>query len=66
METSHYWRTSGICLGRLLFNIYMRDLFLFIAEINVTNYADDTRPCACEKKLSDVERKLESESLILF
>ena len=33
---------------------------------NVTNYADDTSLHACEKNLYDVQRKLESESLILF
>ena len=43
----------------------MCDLFLFMSEFNVANYADDTTLYACEKK-SDVQRKLESESLILF
>ena len=40
--------------------------FLFMAECNVAYYADDTTPYACEKKLSDVQRKMECESLILF
>ena len=53
-------------LGPLLFNIYMCDLFLFMSESNVANYADDTTLYACEKNLPGVERKLESESLILF
>ena len=44
----------------------MCDLFLFISESNIANYADDTTLYACEKKLYDVQRKLESESLILF
>ena len=52
--------------GPLLFNIYMCDLFLFMSESNVANYADDTTLYTCEKKLYDVQRKLESESLILF
>ena len=37
-----------------------------MSESSVTNYADDTTLCACEKKLPGVERKWESESLILF
>ena len=37
-----------------------------MSESNVANYADDTTLNACEKKLYDVQRKLESESLILF
>ena len=62
MEASPYWRTTG----PLLFNIYMCDLFLFMSESNIANYADDTTLYACEKNLHDVQRKLESESLILF
>ena len=56
---------QGSLVGPLLFNIY-NDLFLFMAECNVAYYADDTTLRACEKELSDVQRKLESESLILF
>ena len=44
----------------------MCDNFLFMSESNVANYADDTTLYACEKKLYDVQRKFESESLILF
>ena len=39
---------------------------MFKVESNVANYADDTTLYVCDKKLSDVQRKLESESLILF
>ena len=52
--------------GPLLFNIYMCDLFLFMSESNVANYADDKTLYACEKKLYDVKIRFESESLILF
>ena len=37
-----------------------------MAEPNVANYGDHTILYVCEKNLSDVQRKLESESLILF
>ena len=33
--------SQGSILGLLLLNIYIRDLFLFTAEANVLNYADD-------------------------
>ena len=36
-----------------------------MSESNVANYADDTTLYEC-KKLYDVQRKLESESLMLF
>ena len=35
-------------------------------ESNVANCVDDTSLYACEKKLYDAQRKLASESLILF
>ena len=57
---------QGSVLGLLSFNIYMCDLFLFMSESNVANYADDKTLYACEKKLYDVKIKFESESLILF
>ena len=53
-------------LGPLLFNIYMCDLFLFMSQSNVANYADDTSLYACEKRSYGVQRKFESESLKLF
>ena len=37
-----------------------------MSKSNVTNYADDITLYPCEKNLYDVQRKLESESLILF
>ena len=46
---------QGSVLGPLLFNIYMCDLFLFMSESNVANYADDTTLHAREKKLYHVQ-----------
>ena len=57
---------QGSVLGLLSFNIYICDLFLFMSESNVANYGDDTTLYAFEKYLYDVQRKLVSESLILF
>ena len=58
--------TQGSVLGPLIFNICMCDFFLFMSESNVANYVDDTTLYTCEKNLHDLQRKLESESLILL
>ena len=35
------WSTSGSIIGPLLFNIYVNDIFYFINEESIANYADD-------------------------
>ena len=40
--------------------------FFVLSESNVANYADDTTLYVFEKKIHDMQRKLESESIILF
>ena len=46
-------------LGPLLFNIYMCDFFLFIIELNIASYADDTTPCECDTNLIKARTKIE-------
>ena len=38
---------QGSILGLLLFSLFLCDLFLFVEEANIMNYADDNTPYVC-------------------
>ena len=48
--------------GPLLFYIYLNDLFFFLQDINICNFADDTTPFVCNKTLESVLDELEGNS----
>ena len=56
---------QGSILGPLLFNIYMCDLFLFVAP-NIANYADDNTPYATCKDTQLVITQLENDAQLLL
>ena len=52
-------------LGPLLFNIYLNDLFLFVTDCKICNYADDTTIYVCDGNHENVINKLETETLLI-
>ena len=56
----------GSILGSLLFNIFLCDLFLFLRDIPVANYADDNTPYCTGLKIPSVLIKLENAAETLL
>ena len=57
---------QGSILGPLLFNIFINDIFLFLENTKIANYADDNTPYAIEQSLEQLIETLEHDTSILI
>ena len=59
---------QGSILGRLLFNVFMREMFLILKTVYNTGYVDDNTPLKVGDNVKDVMPSLEevSENLITW
>ena len=66
MERNIIWVPQGSILGPLLFNIFICDMFYFLEDYDIANYADDSTPHNADKNVESVVNNLEHSSSILF
>ena len=55
---------QGSILGPLIFNIFINDLFLFIVNTEICNFADDNTIYKCSTNLQDVFKALELDTKV--
>ena len=53
-------------VGTLLFIIYVKDIFFFLKDVGMCNFADDTTTYICGKNLENVLKSLEKISMLLI
>ena len=53
---------QGSILGPLLFNIFINDIFHFLAHTNITNFADDNTPYSIENDVMTLLVNLEEDT----
>ena len=57
---------QGSILGPLLFNTFIFDMFYFVEDYEIANYADDSTPFSAKPDHKSVVQELEVSSSILF
>ena len=57
---------QGSILGPLLFNIFICDMFYFLEDFDIANYADDSTPYNADKNVEFVVNNLKHSWSILF
>ena len=55
---------QGSVLGSMLLNIYLNDLFFFLKDVGICNFADDTTTYISDESLDNVLKSAEKNSML--
>ena len=64
-RTLKYGVPQGSILGPLLFNLFMNDIFYFMEDSKLANYADDTSTYTAKEGIFPFLHALKSETTIV-
>ena len=57
---------QGSILGPLVFNVHLNDMFFFVEESKIANWADDNTPYAIEDNIEKLLETLEKETNVIL
>ena len=57
---------QGLILDSILFNIFLRNMFFMVDNIDIASCADDNTPYSVGKSQCDLETKLQKTSIKIF
>ena len=66
MESTSQRCATGLYVDPVLFNVFINDIFLFVKDSTIYNYADDNTVSNCDNDIDVVTKTLENDSMELI